>query len=412
MEKVVIVGGGASGIVASIFSKNDNNEVIVLERNSKPLKKLLITGNGKCNFFNDDFSFEHYYSDSIDKLLLFNDSNKKRVLDFFSSIGVVPMVKNGYYYPNSKQAYSVYNSLVKEASIRDVKFFYDTHVLSIIKSGNEFIVSTNNGDYVCDKVVVSTGSKSYPKTGSDGDGYLFGKSFGHKVVPVYPALVQLVSSNKFFKDLSGVRSDVGVSLLSNGDVIKAEVGEVQFTDYGLSGICIFNLSILVNKLLNEGKSVSVSINFFNDFKIYDSHSFINWFDKYNSSVKNRTVTELLEGFLNYKLVNVILKLCGISSFSCWDEMSYKDKEKLAFSLVSFNVDIVGTKGFDNSQVCVGGVSLSDIDVNSFESKLVSGLYFTGEVLDVTGDCGGYNLGFAFLSGMIAGDSIGGINDKS
>lgn len=393
--RIIVIGGGASGIVASIFSKRDNNEVIVLERNSKCLKKLLITGNGKCNFFNDDFSFEHYYSDSKN-LSFINDSNKRKVLDFFSSIGVVPRIKNGYYYPNSNQSYSVYNSLLKEASLRGVEIKNDVKVLNIVKKNNSFIVSTNNGDFFCDKVIVSTGGKSYPKTGSEGDGYIFGKSFGHKIVPVYPSLVGLVSNNKFFKDLSGVRCDACVSLGS-----KSEIGEVQFTDYGLSGICIFNLSNIASRIGNCSVKINFLYNFVNNYS-----DFCKLFDDINKCVVGRSITEILEGYLNYKIVNVILKLCKINSDRSWNSLSGDEKKSLFSTLTSFNVDVIGTKGFDVAQVSLGGISLDDIDIRSFESKIVSGLYFTGEVLDVTGDCGGFNLGFAFLSGMIAGKSVG------
>ena len=392
--RIIVIGGGASGIVASIFAKRDNNEVIVLEKNNKCLKKLLITGNGKCNYFNDDFSFEHYYSDS-NNLSFINDSNKRKVLDFFSSIGVVPRVKNGYYYPNSNQSYSVHNSLIKEASLRGVEIKSGVKVLNIVKKSNSFIVSTDNGDFICDKVIISTGGKSYPKTGSEGDGYIFGKSLGHKIVPVVPSLVGLVSNDKFIKSLSGVRCDACVSLNS-----KSEIGEVQFTDYGLSGICVFNLSNIASRLGN----CSVKINFLYNF-VSDFDSFCKLFDSVNGSVLNRSIGELLEGYLNYNIVNVILKMSGID-FSCsWNDLGNK-KRILFDNLVSFNVDIVGTRGFDVAQVSLGGISLDDIDVNTFESKIVPGLYFTGEVMDVTGDCGGYNLGFAFLSGMIAGESVG------
>ena len=404
--KIIVVGCGASGIVASIFSKNKDNEVLVLEKNSKPLKKLLLTGNGKCNYFNEDFSFFFFFSDYKFLNTFINDENKDKVLGFFESIGVVPRIRNGYYYPNSNQAYSVYNSLLKEASIRGVEIKYDTTVLNIVKN-DRFIVSTNNGDYECDKVIISTGGKSYSKTGSTGDGYLFGTSFGHSVTDIYPGLVQLVSSDKFLKDLSGVRSDVCVSLLCGGNVIKSEVGEIQFTDYGISGICVFNLSNYVGKLIDKG--VSVKVNFFNSFNINDISSMIDFIDSYNKKVTNRSITELLEGYLNYKIVNVILKLCSIESNRTWDSLSSFEKNKLCEYLVSFNINIVDTKGYDNAQVTVGGINLSDIN-NNFESKIVPGLYFTGEVLDVTGDCGGYNLGFAFLSGMVAGSSVGGKND--
>ena len=398
--RIVVVGGGASGIVASIFAKNDNNEVIVLEKNSKCLKKLLITGNGKCNYFNDDFSYEHYYSDSCDKLFnIITLDNKKRILDFFSSIGVVPRVKNGYYYPNSNQSYSVHNSLLKEASLRGVEIKCNVKVMNIVKKNDSFFVSTSDGDFICDKVIISTGGKSYPKTGSEGDGYLFGESLGHKIVPVVPSLVGLVSNDKFIKSLSGVRCDACVSLGS-----KCEIGEVQFTDYGLSGICIFNLSNIASRLGN----CRVLINFLYNF-VDNYGSFCKLFDEVNKSVLNRSIGELLEGYLNYNIVNVILKKCGID-FSClWDSLG--NRKKILFdNLTSFEINIVGTRGFDVAQVSSGGISLSDIDIDTFESKVVPGLYFTGEVMDVTGDCGGYNLGFAFLSGMIAGKSVGDLND--
>jgi hypothetical protein len=267
-------------------------------------------------------------------------------------------------------------------------------------------VSTNNGDYFCDSVVISTGGRSYPKTGSTGDGYFFGSSFGHTLTNIYPGLVQLVSSDKFIKDLSGVRSDVCVSLYGDS-FIRSEVGEIQFTDYGISGICVFNLSNYIGKLIDKG--VSVRVNFFNSFNINDVSSMIDFLDSFNSKVSNRSITELLEEFLNYKIVNVILKRCFIDSDCYWSSLNDIKKKELCECLISFNINIIDTKGYDNAQVCVGGISLSDIDDN-FESKIVPGLYFTGEVLDVTGECGGYNLGFAFLSGMIAGSSIGGSCD--
>ena len=255
MKKVIIIGSGVSGIVCGICAKRDDNEVIVLEKNSKPLKKLLITGNGKCNYFNDDFGISHYFSsDSLDKF--FCDGYKDMILSFFSSIGVVPKIKNGYYYPNSLQSYSVYNSLVSEASVRGVSIIYDCCVSSIVKDEDLFLINTSNGKFFANNVVISTGGKSYPKTGSTGDGYSFASGFGHSIVPLYPALVGVVSSDKL-RDLSGVRCDARVSLCVP-DVVKSEVGEVQFTDYGISGICVYNLSILVNKYLSLGDSVSIS----------------------------------------------------------------------------------------------------------------------------------------------------------
>lgn len=400
MKRIIIIGGGVSGIVTGIFSKKDNNEVIILEKNNDCLKKLLMTGNGKCNYFNDDFDISHYHSCDIDKLSnIITEVNKKRVLDFINSIGIMHRIKNGYYYPASNQAYSVHNALIKEALNKGVKIYNGVNVLGIDKT-DQFIVHTNNGDYVCDNVVISTGSCAYPKTGSDGDGYKFGSHFNHKVNTVYPALVQLVSSDKFLKDLSGVRSDVFVSIAD----VHGEVGEIQFTDYGLSGICIYNLSIYVNKLLEKTKSVVVNINFMREY-VNDIDDFIALFNEQDKLVSNRGIVDLLEGFLNYKIVNVILSLAHIDRNLSWKDLSYDQRCCLGKLLISFEVNVVETKGFNNSQVCVGGVSLSDIDISNFSSNIVDGLYFTGEVLDVCGDCGGYNLAFAFLSGMIVGDDV-------
>lgn len=408
--KIIVVGGGASGIVASIFSKRENNEVIVLEKNNDCLKKVLITGNGKCNYFNDDFNISHYYSDDLFLLSnIINDVNKKRVIDFVNRIGIVPRVKNGYYYPSSNQAYSVHNALIREAKNCGVKINTGIDVLNIKKENNTFFIETNSGFFSCDKVIISTGSCAYPKTGSTGDGFKFARDFGLSINKVFPGLVQLVSNNKFIKEISGVRCDVSVSLFGD-DLIKTEVGEVQFTDYGVSGICIYNLSLYVNKLIDINKKVFVYVNFFNDFDVNDVSSFINLIDCRNNLVKNRNITELLEGFLNYKIVNLVLKLCKIDFDLSWDNIPFNIRKQIAQYFIKFPIEIVGSKGYDNAQVCVGGVSLSDIGINSFQSKKVPGLFFTGEVLDVAGECGGYNLGFAFLSGMIVGDSIGDIDD--
>ena len=404
MKKIIIIGCGPSGITAGIYAKNKKNEVIILEKNNKSLKKLLITGNGKCNYFNEDFSIKHYYSSDIDKLSnIINEQNKKRVLEFISNIGIVPRIKNGYYYPLSNQAYSIHNALIKEAQIRGVRIINNANVLNIIKEKDKFIIKTTNEEYIADKVVIATGSKAYPKTGSDGAGYELAKNLNHRINKVYPGLAGLKSNDKFIKDLSGVRSEVAVALYSD-KLIKEEKGEIQFNDNGISGICIYNLSNYVGKLIDNRKKVSVKVNFLNELNISNTKALIKLLDSTNNKIYKRTITELLEGFLNYKIVNVILKKCQIDNSLSWDNITYKQKETIADSLTNFIINITGIKEYDNAQICVGGIPLTDID-SKFESKHIPNLYFTGEVIDVAGDCGGYNLGFAFLSGMIVGDDI-------
>jgi len=399
MGRIVVIGAGASGILAGIYAKNDNNEVIILEKNNKPLKKLLITGNGKCNYFNDDFAINHYFSNDIDKLSkIITEENKNRILSFFDSIGIIPKIKNGYYYPSSNQAYSIYNALLKEAELKGVKIENDSNVIDIEKK-DKFIITLENRVISCDKVIISTGSKAYPKTGSDGDGYNFACKFNHNVNKVYPALVQLTSSNKLLKELDGVRIDTKVTLLKDNKKIKEQVGELQFTKEGLSGICIYNLSIESNA------GDIVRINLLNEHNITNKEEFIKVFEERNNKVKKRSITELLEGYLNYKIVNAILKKCNIDPSKNYSNLTNEEQKLLGQTLTNLEIRIEGTKDYNSSQVCGGGVSLEEINIETFESKMINGLYFTGEVLDVVGECGGYNLGFAFLSGMLAGESI-------
>ncbi len=392
--KIVIVGAGISGIVSAI-KLGKNNEVIVLEHNDKPLKKLLLTGNGKCNYFNDNFNENKYFSYDRDLINRFiNDNNKKKLLSFYDSIGLIPRIKNGYYYPSSNQAYTVYNALLKEANNNNVKIIYNYDVKDIKKDNEKYII---NNDIRCDKLIISTGSKAYPKTGSVGFGYELCNKLNIKINKVFPSLVAL-TINKNIKDISGVRSDVKVSLYENDKLITSEIGEIQFNDDNLSGICIYNLSTFMNK-----DNYKVKINFLNDFNI-NKNNFDDEFNKLNNKLINRNISELLECFLNYKLVNYILRISKIDMNKNYKELSKNEKELLSNNLINLSFDINGTKGYDHSQVCSGGVSLKEVN-DHFESINNKNLYFTGEVLDLTGICGGYNISFAVLSALIVGEHI-------
>lgn len=407
MSKIVVVGGGASGVVASIFAASNNNEVIILEKNDSLLKKLLITGNGKCNYFNEKFNIEHYISNNISFLNnIITKENESKILDFFDKIGIIPKVKNGYYYPYSNQAYTIKNTLLEEVKRKNIKVFTNSNVKDILKKDNYYEVYYNNLKIKCDKVIVSTGSKAYPKTGSDGFGYELANGLNIQLTRIAPGLVPLVSDNKILKSINGVRSDVKVSLYIDNVLVKKEIGEIQFTDYGLSGICIYNLSNIVS--FNLDKNITIRVNFVNDLNINNIKDMIEWLDNRNIQTNNNIVL-LLESILNYKIVNMILKKYNINESSTWNELNSKLKEDIAKNLVEMEFIIIKTLSYDRSQVCVGGINLEEID-STFMSKKYHNLFFTGELLDVTGDCGGYNLAFAFLSGMIAGKRAGENND--
>lgn len=401
--KIIVVGGGASGLVAAIYAAKNNNEVIVLERNSSCAKKILITGNGRCNYWNMDQEIFHYHSSSLEKMnTIITKNNQEEILEFFNNLGIVPKIKNGYYYPYSNQATSIKNALLNEVKRLNIEIIEDFFVERIEKEQEKFYIYSASRKLDADKVILSTGSKACPKTGSDGNGYYLARNFGHSIIPVLPSLVQLKGNENYFKEWDGVRADVELSLIYENEKLKEETGEIQLTDYGISGICTFNISGLVSKLLYERKTPQVKINF---CPFIEKENFESWLEKRNIVMNHPTIEELLEGFLNYKLIISLLKKCHISKIEEWNHLDFQKKQELISSLTELTFEITDTNSFDKAQVCSGGIPLTEVNLDTLESKKVEGLYLAGELLDVDGDCGGYNLGFAWISGMIAGKGV-------
>lgn len=394
MKKVVIIGGGASGLVAAIYSAKAGNNVTILERNNSVGKKILITGNGRCNYFNENQSLDHYHSSDkhlLGKILTIH--NLSEVLGLFDEIGIVPKIKNNYYYPNSNQAVSIKEALLLECQLLGVQIKTDYLVQEIIKQDNKFII---NNEITADKVIIATGSKAAPKTGSDGIGYTIAKKLNHTIIKPLPALVQLQSDDSI-KDWNGIRCDVNVTLMEKGKKIKEEIGEIQLTDYGVSGICIFNLSGYIARGLDNNQKEELLINFLPDIK-----DFITYMEERNKKVKGRNISRLFDGLLNYKLADVLIKKSKINKDVYWDQLTQKQKENLSQNITNLKLNITGTNSFDKAQICSGGIPLTEINQTTMEFLKTQGLYFAGEILDVNGDCGGYNLSFAWVTGMLAG----------
>lgn len=398
--KVVVIGAGISGMVSAISLARRKHDVTVIEKNSSPLKKLLITGSGRCNFWNDDQRIEHYHSMDTEILKKLKPDPKK-VLGFLKSIGVTSIIKDGYYYPFSNQAISIKTCLENEAKNLPIKFIMNTTVIDI-KKDKLFTIITNKKEYIFEKVVLATGSKSYPKTGSDGSGYDIAKKLGHSIIKVLPSLVQLKAEQNYLKEWNGIRTSVKVQLYQDDKFITSEEGEIQLTDYGVSGICILNLSYFAAKALNDRKKVKLLIDFLPILNIESLNDFLTFFDDRNKILKNRTISMLFDGLINYKLSNLILKICNIKPNDNWDNLSFDKKQLLYNKLHLFDLKIVGTNDFNFAQVCSGGIPLFEIDTNTMESKIVPGLFIVGELLDITGDCGGYNIGNAIYNGLIVG----------
>lgn len=403
MSKVAIVGAGASGIIAALKA-NENNEVILIDSNDKCGKKILLTGSGRCNYWNEDISITSYETDDKDGLEnILSDENKSIVLKYLDNLGIYPKIKNGYYYPYSNSAISVREILQREIEKSNINFRFGFKVKNILKQNNKFTIISEDGEnIVADKVIIATGSKAYPKTGSDGLGYEFARRFGHTINDVTPALTQLITTKeKFLKDWENIRCNAKVTLFVNNKKVKEDTGEIQLTKNGVSGICVFNISGLASKNLAMNNKVNIEINFLPDIE----NGFYSWFSKRADLLKERTVEELLESIFNYKLMFVILKKAGIPKGRKWSQLSEKDKLSLTNTIEKFDLYVEATESFEKSQVCTGGVSLKEINPLTMESKLVPNLYFAGEVLDVDGKCGGFNLAFAWTSGYLAGRGV-------
>ena len=398
MSKVIVIGAGASGVITSLIA-SQNNEVILLDKEDKILKKVLLTGNGKCNYWNENQSLEMYNSNGDYKKII-NQVNLVKAHAFLDSIGIVPFIKNGYYYPNSNQAISVLNALVDEAKTCGVNFIHE-EVTDIKKEDNKFIIITNKSSYESDYVILATGGKAAPKTGSDGFGYKVAKSFGHNIIKPLPALVGLeVEEN--IKEIAGVRCLAKVSLLIDNEVIKEEIGELQINDYGFSGIPILQLSSKAVKALDENKKVYLSFNLL--FNIQEDVLGLRSFIKVQSRhLHNKNISQILDQLFNYKLSNYLLKISKIDSLSKVEDLSNDELDLLCHNILNLSFKVVKDHGFDNAQTTSGGVSLDEINLETLESNKVSGLYFCGEILDVDGSCGGYNLSFAWITGLIAGE---------
>lgn len=402
MEKVVVVGGGASGLVAAIYSARRGFDVSLVERYSDCAKKILVTGNGRCNFWNSNQKLCYYHSSNADFVSkVITDNNQNEILNFFSDIGIVSAVKNGYYYPYSNQAVAIKEALLIEARLIGVKIINDYEVKKAIWKNDKYILSDGNRELTCDYLIIATGSYAYYKEGNNG--YDLAHGFGHRIVKVLPSLVQVRGREKYFKNWAGVRCEVNITLNSSNEVLKEEYGEILLTDYGASGICVFNVSGIAARLLDKKEKVFLHINF---VPWFDGGDFSSFLERRIQTLGNRKVDEFLEGFLNYKLVYVILREAGIDKSLKYTDLSALERKKLTRFLTDFSFEIVGTNSFDKAQVCTGGVDTSEVNPVTMESLKSKGLFFAGEILDVDGDCGGYNLSFAWISGMLAGKNVG------
>lgn len=387
-------------MMAAIAAARAGAKVTLLEKNTQAGKKILVTGNGRCNFTNKDQSLSHYRSQNQDQVkTILQAFSMEETVSFFEELGLLVGDKKGYLYPKSGQAASVAEVLRLELRRLGVKEAYHTEVLAVEKKGTLFLVQTKGWTYEAEAVILACGSMAAPKTGSSGDGYRFAKSLGHTILKPLPALTGLYVEEKDAAKLTGVRMDAKVTLLVESEVCIEEEGEVQFASYGLSGIPIFQISRYVSWALEERKRCKVCLDFMAEHTVDDVAA---WIQRRRTYTEDRKGTDVLLGVLPEKLSLILLQRAGISLKKKRGEWTDLEVQRLAEQMKKMQFEIVRCRGYEQAQVCTGGVPLAELKGDTMESKKVKGLYLAGELLDVDGACGGYNLQWAWSSGYLAG----------
>lgn len=448
---VAVIGGGAAGMMAAIEAARAGAIVTLIEKNAQLGKKLATTGNGRCNYTNLDMvdriggKFRGFHPEFAEAAL--DVLPPEAVLDWFREIGVEPRFRGSYVYPNSDQASAVVDALREELHRLSVKVHYNAEVKSVQRvEDGYFLIQCVDAVVKADRVILAAGSKAAPKTGSNGDAYFIARKLGHRIVPYVPALCGIRCTGDAFKALAGIRTEAALELVVDGHCVDREAGELQLVDYGISGIPVFQLSRYAAYALQEGKKASVYINFLPGFTegnvsaeaaVRDSKQTssaeasaievssakntqntrkevrgsavedpkdraLQLFRQRQQRLAGRKMESFFTGLLHQKLGQQLLRMANVRPELPVAELSEKQLRSLASLSVRFKAECVEMNGFQQAQVVAGGVDTSKVDPRTMASRLVSGLYFAGEVLDIDGICGGYNLQWAWASGFVAG----------
>ncbi|MBP3704790.1 MAG: aminoacetone oxidase family FAD-binding enzyme [Clostridia bacterium] len=408
---IVIIGGGAAGLMAACAAAQTikkSGSVLVVEGNQKLGRKLLATGNGRCNLTNIGVSPERYHGDVKAAEPLLNVYTPEKIMAVFREMGLVTKADSeGRVYPHNLQAAAVLSVLRGCAEENGAACVIGSAAISVLKTKRGFLVKCTDGEEIeAAKCILACGGAASPKHSCSADGYTFAKDLGHTVTTLYPALTQLVCKGKLFKSLSGMRCAVNASLLADGRSVYAESGEVLFSDAGLSGICIFGLSVYAAEFFATGKingrpykTLSCALDCLPEWTFTEITDYL---DEIRQSFPNRMAGDMLMGLMNMKIGYAMVQAAGIDPAQSVKFVTAGQIQKLAALIKAWKFEITGTKSWNDAQITAGGVPLSEIDPLTMESKKARGLYLAGEMLNIHGDCGGYNLHFAWATGIAAG----------
>ena len=393
-KRLAIIGGGASGLAAALEAKyaKPDIDITIFDRMPKPCKKILATGNGRCNFSNTDLSPSHFHG-SREFLKHVLTSSFADDESFFREMGVLTYCEDGRLYPRSQQASTIRDTLVDTAISKGVKIITDTTINSLRKDNSGYTICNEHFD----AVILCGGGKASPAQGSDGSCYKLAEAIGHKITPLYPALCGLTTSDKSLNTLKGVRCKGNVELYCNNKFVSSEFGEIQFTDKAISGIPVMNLS----HYLKDSKQARLVIDLCNDISTEELTIHLAGIKQ---SYPDKEIEFALNGIVNNKIGFLLMSRLNIKPHTLLKDITTNKIKVIVEEAKAFEVSCNGTRGFENAQITCGGVSTDDIDPKTMMSYINDGLFMCGELLDIHGDCGGYNLHLAWTTGRIAGYS--------
>ncbi len=403
-NQVLVVGGGAAGMTAAISARRLGADVTILEKNPRVGKKILATGNGRCNFtnINTDVGYYHGNNPKFTYSALSNFTVDDTIR-FFEKLGIAHKVEDfGKVFPMSDQASSVLDVFLYELNQLGVNTVCDANVKDIRKN-DKFLIELEDGKvYQGDRVIITTGGKAMPSSGSDGSGYDLAARLGHTIIDIFPALVQLKLEGPFFKRLDGVKFVGTAEIIHNNIPVAKDRGDILFTNYGVSGPPILQISRKAGELLNAGQEVYLKITIMDMMPKEELRTFLKKRWQISSS---KPLDFSLVGFINKRLIPVVLMEAGINDAGRpVASLSAKEQERIIDILTDWRFKIRGTRSWPSAQVTAGGVDTREINQDTMESKLVKGLFFAGEIIDIDGQCGGFNLQWAWSSGHIAGQN--------
>ncbi|VDN46098.1 Aminoacetone oxidase family FAD-binding enzyme [Petrocella atlantisensis] len=402
-NKVIVIGGGASGIMAAITAARLGQKVILLERKDRIGKKILATGNGRCNISNRFIEESRFHSDSQNLYdHIYPQFDLSKTLEFFEALGIpILELDEGKLYPYSLQAASVLNVLLYELDRQNVQVICNEDVVHV-DAGQRVVVHTKKNKYYGDYVILAGGGKSTPDLGSNGSGYQIAKELGMNLIEPYPSLIQLESDYAYLKHLKGTKVMAKVDLVVDDVHLKSAYGELLFTDYGLSGPPILDVSrTAAQAIKNHKKNIEIHGDL---VPLLDSTALDQMLLKRIERMSYKVLEDFFVGLLPKQMIIPLIKDCGMNPRDKGAQITSKQRELIVHWLKAFRLSITGTRQWNQSQVTAGGVDCHEVVATTLTSKKYPNVILCGEILDMDGDCGGFNLQWAWSSGYVAGVS--------